>query len=88
MMTLQEAAQTAIDMQTACNLSGVVGSFSRILTDVLWPEARRQNQGTDWVNQHPIAQMFASKIEDLTRLNYDTTNFSRAYDACTALAAK
>jgi len=86
-MTIQQAAQTALDVQDACNLSGVVQSFAKILTETLWPEARRINEGTDWVNRHPISQLFASKIEDLTRVNYETMTFSRACDACTALAA-
>lgn len=85
-MTLQQAAQAAIDVQNACNLSGVVRTFAEI-TAVLWDEARRQRHGTDFVNQHPISQLFASKIADLTRVEYDSLTYSRAYDAAKALAA-
>jgi hypothetical protein len=85
MTALQQAAQDAIEVQNACNLSGVVHSFSHILTDVLWPAAREGNHGTDWVNQHPISKLFASKIEDLSRVNYGALTFSDAYDACHAI---
>lgn len=84
-MTLQEAAQEAIVVQDACNLSGVVHSFSRILTEVLWPEARKQEKGTDWVNRHPISIMFSSKIASLTHSETDS-EFSYAYDRCKQMA--
>jgi hypothetical protein len=32
---------------------------------VLWDEARKQGQGTDWVNRHPIVRVFLSKLADL-----------------------
>lgn len=58
----------AIQVQDACNLSGVVHSFSRMMTKI-WEEARKDENkgyGTEWVNQHPIAIMFADKIAHLT----------------------
>ncbi len=64
-MTIKQAAQTALDCQDACNLSGVVSSFKAIVHEVLWPEARRLNQGTDWVNKHPIVTLFLDKLDDL-----------------------
>jgi hypothetical protein len=82
--TTQHAAQAALDVQDACNLSGVVRSFVEAIDAIRRDPAFT---GTDFVNQHPIAQLFASKIEDLTRVNYDTMTFSKAYDACKALAA-
>ena len=82
---LQEAAQTALDIQDACNLSGVVFSFARIMQS-LCDVAHAEGKGTDWKNQHPIAQLFASKIADLSRVEYTGTGFSRAYDACQQLA--
>lgn len=63
---LKRAAEDAIQVQNACNLSGVVHSFSKILKDVLWPAAHEQGLGTDWVNTHPISVLFAEKIVDLT----------------------
>jgi hypothetical protein len=43
--------------------------------------------GTDKINQHPINQMFASKVHDLARMGLsDTDAFSKAYDECKKLA--
>jgi hypothetical protein len=81
-MTIQEAAQTALDVQDACNLSGVLASFKEIVHEVLWPEARRLGKGTEWVNNHYVVTLFLSKLTDLNH-NQD---FSQAYDACKALA--
>lgn len=64
-ISLKEAARDAIAVQYACNLSGVVHSFSRHLT-TLWGFARELEKGTDWVNQHPICQMFMVQIVWLT----------------------
>jgi len=58
----------AIQVQDACNLSGVVHKFSRIMTKI-WEEARKDENkgyGTEWVNKHPIAVMYAEKIAHLT----------------------
>lgn len=66
-MTLQQAAQTALDCQDASNLSGVLASFKAIVHEVLWPEARRLGKGTDWVNEHPIVALFLDKLVDLNR---------------------
>jgi len=65
MTTLQEAAQAALDVQSACNLSGVVNSFAEV-TKILWEEARRTGKGTDWVNTHPICWMFSTQIVHLS----------------------
>jgi hypothetical protein len=71
-MTIQEAAQTSLDVQNAVNLSGVLQSFREIVMDVLWPGARRRGKGTDWVNQHPICTLFLDKLSDLDhRLNVE-----------------
>lgn len=64
-MTIQEAAKLALDVQDACNLSGVVRSFAEV-TEVLWSEARAQNAGTDFVNRHPITRLFADKLVSLS----------------------
>ena len=47
--TLKELAQQALDIQDACNASGVVHAFSRTMTD-LWAEANASGHGTDWVD--------------------------------------
>ena len=63
-MTYQEAAATALQVQDAVNLSGVVRSFSEA-TSAVWEEAHRTNKGTGWVNTHPIATLFLFKLREL-----------------------
>ena len=77
----ERAAEDAIQVQDACNLSGVVQSFAKIVSEVLWPMAREQKQGTDWVNQHPISKLFADKIVDLARVR-EFDEYSKAYEEC------
>jgi hypothetical protein len=71
--------QSAVYALDACNLSGIVHSWSEIMTK-LWAEARKEGKGTDWVNTHPICRLYAEKVRDLSGLNYDT--FSEAYHYC------
>ena len=69
--SLYDLAKNALDCQTACNLSGVVHSFSRdisrlriILTELIRSDIDRFS--TDELNQHPICVLYAEKINDLT----------------------
>lgn len=85
-MTINRAAQEALDVQNACNLSGVVKAFDRA-TATLWEIAHRTpHLGTDWVNKHPISVLFSSKIESLTGSG-EVNKFSKSYDECVRLAA-
>lgn len=72
MKTLEETGgltandyQNALDVQSACNLSGVVHSFSEVIERV-WNEAHRLGKGTAWVNSHPICRLYAEQIAHLT----------------------
>lgn len=85
-MTLRQAALVSLEVQDACNLSGVLQSFRGIVMDVLWPAAREQGKGTDWVNQHPICVLFIDKLSALARSQFDDMAFSHAYDECLRLA--
>ena len=76
--------QDAIQIQDACNLSGVIHSFSEVLSK-LWEEARRGGQGTYFVNQHPISQLYADKITDLARVR-DISSYMVAYRECESKA--
>jgi hypothetical protein len=87
MQSIQDAARLALQVQDACNLSGVVRSFHEVLTETLWPEARRLNMGTDWVNNHPISRAYADKIASLAGTQLDELAAGRAFDACYELAA-
>ena len=75
-MTYQEAARMAILCQDACNLSAVIHTFSRSMS-AIWQEADRLGKGTDWVNKHPIAAVFTSKIKLLAGDSEDLKNWDK-----------
>lgn len=62
MKTLPELAQQVLDVQDACNLSGVVHAWSAAITNLreLMPTA-----GTDAINRHPINKLWADKVAQL-----------------------
>ena len=88
-LTLQQAAQKAIDMQDACNLSGLVNDFPRI-THAIWEEANRLGKGTEFVNTHPIVILVLDKLCDLARMDHFSGRsmeiFGKAYEECKKLA--
>lgn len=78
--TLKELAKEALDVQDACNLSGVAHGFARAMTDL-----GEHTRGTDERNKHPVAVLWADKIAHLTGtqdLGNDVTTkaYSWAYD--------
>lgn len=79
-MLTSEDYKQAIRVQDACNLSGVVHSWSKMISKI-WEEANAGKKGTEWVNTHPINVMFASKVASLTGCEA-TESFSEAYAAC------
>lgn len=56
----------AVFSQEACNLSGIVHQFSRVINKI-WKEAHEKGKGTDWVNNHEICRLYAEQIAHLTR---------------------
>ena len=68
--------EIALMVQSACNLPGVVHSFSEILSRLV-KEAQEQGKGTDWINTHPICVLFAEQISHLTKKDY-----FEAYKTC------
>lgn len=70
-MTIKQAAQSALDVQNACNFSGVVKSLASEIMDALWVEARAQNQGSQWIARHPITTMYMLKLAELN--GFDST---------------
>lgn len=64
--TWEELAKEAIQVQGACNLSGVVHSFSRAVREVRALLESEGKGGTDAVNTHPICVLYCSKISSLT----------------------
>ena len=61
--TLAELTQEAIDVQDACNLSGVVHGWSRSITEL---RACLKEAGTDDINTHFINILWADKVAHLT----------------------
>ena len=86
-MSIQQAAQSALDVQYACNLSGVARSLDTIIQETLWPEARRLERGTPFVNKHPIVAMYLLKMAELNGCG-DTMHpaYEEAEKACRELA--
>lgn len=59
--TLADAARDALQVQDACNLSGVARAFVRAI-DALHAAGIRD---TDERNRHPVAVLFAHKLASL-----------------------
>jgi hypothetical protein len=70
---LQELAKQAIAIQDACNLSGVVHSFSAALTKL------REVTGSG-INEHPITIVWLDKLNSLAGIQDSCVNIIRAYD--------
>jgi hypothetical protein len=68
--------KTAIEVQDACNLSGVVFEWARIMQRIC-NECR--DKGTEAKNLHAINVMFASKVASLTRAD---SGLFDAYNEC------
>jgi hypothetical protein len=58
--TIEQLAQEALDVQSACNLCGVVQSFARAMVDL-----GEHVKGTDARNSHPISVLWADKVAHL-----------------------
>lgn len=81
-MTIQEHAREAIEVQNACNLTGVVHAFSRAMHAL---REANPNEGTEFFNTNPIVTLFLSKLCSLNR-GYFECDYLHASDACEALA--
>jgi hypothetical protein len=65
--------QTALDVQSACNLSGVIHSFNNIMEKIC-----EDIKGTDDRNNHAICRLFAEQIMFLT----SNRDYMDAYNEC------
>lgn len=75
-MTLQQAAKQALDVQDACNLSGIVCSFAQAM-DAVNAESTRLGRGTAWRNTHPIITLHLLKMAEL---NHCGSTLHSSYD--------
>lgn len=82
-MTLQQMAQSALDVQSACNLSGVVLSLARIV------ESMRGEHGFDTptCNRHSVCRLYAEQISHLAGSGMgDMITYDQAYETCQRMA--
>jgi hypothetical protein len=86
-MTYREAARTAIAVQDAVNLSGVVHSFADAVS-AIWDEAHRQGHGTEWVNTHPVVTLFFDRLADLNGNWLQCPDIGQAYDEVRKIAER
>jgi len=83
----RKAAQDALDVQNACNLSGVVFSFNKAMATICdWANA--SGYGTMWKNCHPIAVLFGVQISYLSQAGgiADDAVYTAATSKCREIA--
>jgi hypothetical protein len=85
--SIQRAAQEALDLQNGVNLSGIVATLNRILTEAIWPAARENSQGTQWVNRHPIVTVILCKLGTLNAHCENGDELLQAFREVESLAA-
>jgi hypothetical protein len=76
-MLTEKDYQTALDVQNACNLSGVIRSWAE-MTGRIWEDIRASGGGTKAFNTHPINVLFSSKVSSLT----ESEDFIKFCEAC------
>jgi hypothetical protein len=74
--------QTAIDAENACNLSGLAHTLAQMMP-IIWDEARRLGEGTEYVNTHPaVVLMLNTMIGLATGDVLRPSALSIAWDQC------
>ena len=79
----------ALFVQSACNLSGVVFAFAKVMKKICW-EAQQRGYGTEWRNRHPISILYCEQIHHLACGAHECleSDYSKAYAACETEALK
>ena len=85
-MTLQQAAQSALDVQDACNGSGVIFALARAMQAICDSSDRG---GTDHRNQHPIVKLYLYKLAELAGMEMSSLSpgYDAAEEACKRIAS-
>ena len=83
--TMADLARNALDVQDACNLSGVVHSFSRDIARLRQLTDSEPGFSTSKLNEHPICRLYADKIASLSG---SESAFSPAYAWATKAAGR
>ena len=78
--------QFALYSQSACNLSGIVFEFARVMQKIC-DQSNEDGHGTDWKNTHPICRLYAEQIMHLACGGSSATvgageSYSKASEAC------
>jgi len=76
----KKAYKEAMSVQDAVNPLPIVRAFY-LATLAVHKASDELSKGTDWIREHPVVVLFASKIESLVRSG-DPPTFRRAYMAC------
>lgn len=77
--------QSALDVQDACNMSGVALSLANEIIPAVRQESRDAGGfgDTEYVNTHPAVVLFVAKMAELSGwLDVSMTSYSAAYIAC------
>lgn len=80
--SVAELAKEVLEVQNACNLSGVVLSWGEAIVDL---RNQSPGAGTDTINHHPINVMWAAKVNELVGLGF--VDCSEAFQVVRVLAA-
>lgn len=81
MKTLSELAKEALLSSNASNLTGVLITFSRAMSDLRDILAMEEDFSTEKLNSHPVAVVWSQTVANLTGSEYGGT-FSEAYNWC------
>lgn len=85
--TIYDLVRNALQVQDACNLSGVVRSFAQDISRLRTLTDKQPGFSTDKLNHHPVCVMYSSKIASLTRSEVGS-QFSRAYTWCQEMGSQ
>ena len=81
--TMYDLVKNAVECQDACNLSGVVHSFSEDISRLRTLMENEEGFSTTKLNCHPVSVMYASKISSLVGLGGGGMEpYSYAYNWC------
>jgi hypothetical protein len=86
--SIRRLAEDAIEVQDACNLSGVAQSFARAIVHLRrYLAAVGEDSGTLAVTIHPIVTLWLDKMRDLNG-RPSAWDFMNAYDECRKIAGR
>lgn len=82
MKTMKQLCEEALWVQDACNLSGVVMGFGRMMNDLCDHIPKEVNR-REWLRKHPLMVLWIDKILDMVGRDITLEAYHRAYEFCT-----